>query len=117
MYGTTDFFVERLNWTDVNYTVANLGTGGTPVAMGIPIGEHRIIIEAWDQCSNRSFTTLYFDVQDMVAPTMKCDDNLNVTLTSNSTTNWYINGNGADVSDREVSDDQNARVYVSDINE
>jgi len=90
---------------------------GGPVALGLPIGEHRILIEAWDACNNQSYDTLYFDVQDMVAPTMKCDDHLNVTLTSNSTTNWYINGNGADKSNREISDDQNARVYVSDINE
>jgi len=114
-----DFYVQRQEWVDVNYTVANLGANGTPVAMGLPIGEHRIIIEAWDQCSNRTFTTLYFDVQDMVAPTMKCDDQLNVTLTSNSTSNWYVNGRGSKVnqSEREVSADQNARIYVADVNE
>jgi hypothetical protein len=111
------FYVTRPDWTDVNYTVANLGSGGTPVVMGLPIGEHRIVIEAWDECDNIATQTLYFDVQDMVAPTMKCDDQLNVTLTSNSTTNWYINGNGAKVSEREVGADQNARIYVADVNE
>jgi hypothetical protein len=111
------FYVTRPDWTDVNYTVANLGSGGTPVVMGLPIGEHRIVIEAWDECDNIATQTLYFDVQDMVAPTMKCDDQLNVTLTSNSTTNWYINGNGANVSEREVGADQNARIYVADVNE
>jgi large repetitive protein len=113
------FYVDRDTFANVNYTVANLGAGGTPVAMGLPIGEHRIIIEAWDQCSNRAFDTLYFDVQDMVAPTMKCDDQLNVTLTSNSTSNWYVNGRGSKVnqSEREVSADQNARIYVADVNE
>jgi len=88
-----DFYVDRTDFVDVNYTVAQMSGGA--VALGLPIGEHRICIEAWDACSNESFDTLYFDVQDMVAPTMKCDDQLNVTLTSNSTTNWYINGNGA----------------------
>ena len=109
------FYVSRSNYEDRNYTVVEMGGG--PVAVGLPIGEHRILLEAWDACNNQSYDTLYFDVQDMVAPTMKCDDQLNVTLTSNSTTNWYINGNGADVSNREVSDDQNARVYVADVNE
>lgn len=109
------FYVSSGTYDDKNYTIAQMNGG--PVALGLPIGEHRICIEMWDGCSNESFDTLYFDVQDMVAPTMKCDDQLNVTLTSNSTTNWYINGNGADVSNREVSDDQNARVYVADINE
>jgi hypothetical protein len=109
------YYVAATDFADANYTVAQMSGG--PVALGLPIGEHRICIEAWDGCNNQSFDTLYFDVQDMVAPTMKCDDQLNVTLTSNSTTNWYINGNGADVSNREVSDDQNARVYVADINE
>jgi hypothetical protein len=110
-----DYYVDRNDFVDQNYTIAQMSGG--PVAIGLPIGEHRICIEAWDACNNQSYDTLYFDVQDMVAPTMKCDDQLNVTLTSNSTTNWYINGNGADLSNREVSDDQNARVYVSDINE
>jgi hypothetical protein len=109
------FYVSATDYADANYTVAQMSGG--PVALGLPVGEHRICIEAWDACNNQSYDTLYFDVQDMVAPTMKCDDQLNVTLTSNSTTNWYINGNGADVSNREVSDDQNARVYVADINE
>ena len=109
------FYEDQADFTDENYTVATMSGG--PVALGLPIGEHRICIEAWDGCNNQSFDTLYFDVQDMVAPTMKCDDQLNVTLTSNSTTNWYVNGNGTDVSNREISDDQNARVYVADINE
>ena len=109
------FYVSATDYADANYTVAQMSGG--PVALGLPIGEHRICIEAWDACNNQSYDTLYFDVQDMVAPTMKCDDQLNVTMTSNSTTNWYINGNGADKSNREISDDQNARIYVSDINE
>ncbi|MDP4579644.1 MAG: hypothetical protein NWT07_03010, partial [Saprospiraceae bacterium] len=109
------YYASEGDFVDKNYTVATMGGG--PVALGLPIGEHRIVIEAWDGCNNQSNDTLYFDVQDMVAPTMKCDDQLNVTLTSNSTTNWYINGNGANVSNRAVSQDQNARVYVADINE
>jgi len=103
-----DFYVDRTDFVDVNYTVAQMSGG--PVALGLPIGEHRICIEAWDACNNASYDTLYFDVQDMVAPTMKCDDQLNVTLTSNSTTHWYIIRNGAAVSNREVSYHQNARV-------
>ncbi|MEB3147939.1 MAG: hypothetical protein VKL60_02840, partial [Sphaerospermopsis sp.] len=111
------FYIDRDDWSEQNYTVVEMGGG--PVALGLPIGEHRVLIEAWDECNNKAVDTLYFDVQDMVAPTMKCDDQLNITLTSNSTTNYFINGRGsvASTSDREITRDQVARIYVADINE
>ena len=87
---------------------------GGPVALGLPVGEHRLIIEAWDLCSNESADTLYFIVNDRVAPVMKCDDQLNVTLTSNSTSNYFLNLNA---SNKERQNDQYARLTVADINE
>lgn len=113
------YFIDRTSWTERNYTVANMNGG--PVALGLPVGEHRIIIEAWDGCSNESTDTLYFNVNDRVAPIMKCDDEINVTLTSNSTSNYFLNtdlGNtGGNTSNRVRTSDQYARVWVNDINE
>jgi hypothetical protein len=86
---------------------------GGLVALGFPIGEHRVIIEAWDGCNNEKKDTLYFDVQDKTPPVMICKDQLNVTLTSNSTGNYYLRNS---TSNRELLKDQNARVWVEDVN-
>jgi len=102
------YFIDRTDFVDRNYTVANMNGG--PVALGLPVGFHRIIIEAWDGCSVENTDTLWFNVNDQVAPIMKCDDQLNITLTSNSTSNYYVSNK-----DKEL--DQYARLYVSDINE
>jgi len=102
------YFIDRADFVDRNYTVANMNGG--PVALGLPVGFHRIIIEAWDGCSVENTDTLWFNVNDQVAPIMKCDDQLNITLTSNSTSNYYV-------SNKEKELDQYARLYVSDINE
>jgi hypothetical protein len=103
-------------WVSKNYTVANMNNSIT--ALGFSVGEHRLIIEAWDVCNNNLFDTLYFDVNDQVAPVMKCDNSLNVTLTSNSTSNYFLNNfTNPNASQQSSTQDQYARVYVSDINE
>ena len=103
-------------WISKNYTVANMN--GNLTALGFPVGEHRLIIEAWDVCNNNLFDTLYFDVNDQVAPVMKCDNSLNVTLTSNSTSNYFLNNfTNPNTSQQSSAQDQYARIYVSDINE
>jgi hypothetical protein len=106
------FFKDRGNYESVNYTLTEMNGG--LVALGIPIGEHRLIIEAWDGCNNEKKDTLYFDVQDKTAPVMICKDQVNVSLTSNSTSNYYLKNNGE--SDRELLKDQNVRVWVNDVN-
>jgi len=116
------YFIQRSTtdnsqgWISKNYTVANMN--GNLTALGFPVGEHRLIIEAWDVCNNNLFDTLYFDVNDQVAPVMKCDNSLNVTLTSNSTSNYFLNNfTNPNASQQSSTQDQYARVYVSDINE
>ena len=104
------FFTDRGDYTSVNYTLADMNGG--IVALGIPIGEHRLIIEAWDGCNNEIKDTLYFDVQDKTAPVMICKDQVNVSVTSNSTGNYYLRNSE---SNRELLKDQNARVWVKDI--
>ncbi len=106
------YYLDRTNYEGRNYTVAEMNGG--PVALGLPVGEHRLIIEAWDKCSNETTDTLWFIVNDRVAPVMKCDDQLNVTLTSNSTSNYFLNLN---TSNKERTNDQYARLTVADINE
>jgi len=105
------FFTDRGDYATVNYTMADMNGG--LVALGLPIGEHRIIIEAWDGCNNEKKDTLYFDVQDKTAPVMICKDQINVSVTSNSTGNYYLRNSE---SNRELLKDQNARVWVKDVN-
>jgi hypothetical protein len=106
------YYLDRTDYVGRNYTVAEMNGG--PVALGLPVGEHRIIIEAWDVCLNETTDTLWFIVNDKVAPVMKCDDELNITLTSNSTSNYFLNLNS---SNKERTIDQYARLTVNDIDE
>lgn len=105
------FYQARGSYESVNYTIAEIN--GSLVALGLPIGDHRLIIEAWDGCDNASKDTLYFDVQDKTAPTMICKDKINVSLTSNSTSNYYIRNQ---TSDRELLKDLGTRLTVNDVN-
>ena len=104
------FFKDRADYESVNYTLAEMNGG--PVALGLPIGEHRLIIEAWDGCNNEIKDTLYFDVQDKTAPVMICKDQVNVSVTSNSSGNYYLRNSE---SNRDLVKDQNARVWVKEV--
>lgn len=110
-YWNGSFYVAQ-GFTQTNYTVVNTANG--PTVMGLPIGKHKVTITANDLCNYQSTQVLYFDVQDKVAPVMKCDDALTVSLTSNSSSNWYIDGNKSDV---DLTQQMQARLYVADINE
>jgi len=118
-YWNNKFFVPQSSWVVTNYTTINTGTSAAPLmsVIGLPVGNHRVTITATDQCNNQQSQTLYFDVVDKVAPVMKCDDLINVTLSSNFSSNYFIDGAGGGISDRDVTNDARARVYVSDINE
>ncbi len=70
-------------WDEVQYPVMN------GVMSGLPLGRHRMIIDAFDGCYNAVRDSVEFDVVDKIAPVMKCDDDLNVTL---SNANGYLNG-------------------------
>jgi hypothetical protein len=110
-YWNQSYYVTQ-GFTVTNYTVVNTANG--PSVMGLPIGQHKVTITANDGCNNQSTQVLYFDVVDKVAPVMKCDDALTVSLTSNSSSNYFIDGNK---SDADVAKQMQARLYVADINE
>jgi hypothetical protein len=99
-----------------NYTIVNVGTTSAPVynVIGLPIGDHKLTITAHDGCNNQSTQVLYFQVVDNVAPVMKCDDVINVSLTSNSSSNWYQMLNAGDA---DVTQQMSSRLTVADINE
>jgi len=103
-------------YAPANYTVVNLGTPTAPIynVIGLPIGDHKVTITAHDGCNNQNTQVLYFKVVDNVAPVMKCDDVINVSLTSNSSSNWYQMLNAGDA---DVTQQMSARLTVADINE
>ena len=57
--------------------------------IGVPVGKHIMKIEAFDGCYNASTHCFEFEVKDKIAPVMKCDDKLQVSLSNG---NGYVNG-------------------------
>ncbi|MCB9082174.1 MAG: hypothetical protein H6555_10730 [Lewinellaceae bacterium] len=67
-------------WQEPPYV--RITQGGRTSINGLPIFEHRLLIQAKDGCGNERRDTLYFTVQDKTPPLVSCDDQLNVTLTA-----------------------------------
>jgi hypothetical protein len=63
-------------WRETNYPIIN------GAAVGIPVGVYALVLEVNDGCYNHSKGVTFFKVQDQIAPTMSCDDDLNVTLST-----------------------------------
>ena len=63
-------------WRETNFPMIN------GMAAGIPVGVYGLVIEAFDGCYNNAKGVTFFTVKDQIAPVMKCDDNLNVTLST-----------------------------------
>ena len=79
-------------WEQVEYAVMN------GMMTGLPVGRHRLIIDAYDGCYNATRDSFEFEVVDKIAPVMKCDDDLHVTLSNaNGYTNGYAQVNAADI--------------------
>ncbi len=79
-------------WEKVEYAVMN------GMMIGLPVGKHLMVIEAFDGCYNASTTCFVFEVKDKIAPIMKCDDDLHVTLSNaNGYTNGYAQVSAADI--------------------
>ncbi|WP_421797557.1 T9SS type A sorting domain-containing protein [Haliscomenobacter sp.] len=74
---------EDICWDKVEYAVMN------GMMIGLPVGRHLMVIDAFDGCYNASTCCFLFDVKDKIAPVMKCDDDLHITL---SNANGYTNG-------------------------
>ncbi|MFN5788630.1 MAG: hypothetical protein ACK469_07710, partial [Bacteroidota bacterium] len=107
-----DRFFQSQGWTSTDYTIVSTANG--PNVVGLPIGKHRVRIIGHDGCNNRDSVTVYFDVIDNVAPVMRCDDEINVTMTSNQSSNYYLLLNKSDL---DLNRHMSARLYVADINE
>ncbi len=75
--------VAENTWDKVDYPIMN------GMMLGLPVGRHRMIIDASDACYNSLKDSFEFNVVDKIAPVMKCDDDLHVTL---SNANGYTNG-------------------------
>jgi hypothetical protein len=65
-----------VQWRTTNYPLIN------GIASNIPIGLHALVIQASDGCTNASAGVILFKVKDQTRPTMKCDDQLNVSVTT-----------------------------------
>jgi large repetitive protein len=63
-------------WDKVDYAIMN------NMMIGLPVGEHRMIVDMSDGCYNASRDSFEFTVIDRIAPVMKCDDQLNVSLSN-----------------------------------
>ncbi len=79
-------------WDEVSYSIMN------GMMLGVPVGRHRMIIDAFDGCYNAKKDSFEFEVKDKIAPIMKCDDDLHVTLSNaNGYTNGYAQVSAADI--------------------
>ncbi|AEE52691.1 MopE-related protein [Haliscomenobacter hydrossis] len=72
-----------IRWEKVDYAIMN----GNMI--GVPVGRHVMKIEAFDGCYNSSTLCFEFEVKDKIAPVMKCDDDLHISL---SNANGYVDG-------------------------
>jgi large repetitive protein len=86
--------VAENTWDKVDYAIMNNSM------IGLPTGYHRLIVDMSDGCYNAKRDSFEFYVYDGIAPVMKCDDQLNVSLSNG---NGYTTGY--------------AQVTVEDLNE
>jgi hypothetical protein len=75
--------VAENTWDKVDYAIMN------GMMIGVPVGTHRMIIDAFDGCYNAKRDSFTFVVKDKIAPVMKCDDQLNISLSNG---NGYTTG-------------------------
>jgi hypothetical protein len=68
--------VDTTNWYNMNYPVSN------GFITGLTVGRHRLIITANDGCYNTLLDSIEFFVRDQIAPVVKCDDDLRISLSN-----------------------------------
>ncbi len=84
--------VDQTTWYNVDYRVVNGYT------VGLPVGRHKLIISAYDGCYNTLTDSVDFLVQDRIAPVMKCNDKIIVTLSNgNGYTTGYARVDAKDI--------------------
>ncbi len=67
-------------WHEETYQVMVMN--GRPLVLGLAPGKYWFEIESFDHCYNKQCYDLEFYVVDKIAPVMKCDDQLNITLSN-----------------------------------
>lgn len=63
-------------WRNTNYPMIN------GIASGVPVGLHALVISVNDKCKNVGTGVIFFKVKDLTPPSMQCDDQLNVSVTT-----------------------------------
>lgn len=68
--------VDTTNWYNVSYPVSN------GFITGLTVGRHRLIVTINDACYNNTVDSIEFFVRDLIAPVVKCDDELRISLSN-----------------------------------
>ena len=103
---TNGFPTASSTWFDGVYPAVI--RNGKTFYTGITYGRHRLLLDVYDNCQNITRDTFYFNVVDKVPPTMICDNQLNVTLTTPTGSSYYDGANeGLSY----------AKISINDINE
>jgi hypothetical protein len=74
--------VDTSTWNNVNYPTNN------GLMTGLTVGRHRLIVTANDGCYNTMVDSIEFFVRDLIAPVVKCDDNLRISLSNGFQTGY-----------------------------
>ena len=74
--------VDTSTWYNVNYPTTN------GLITGLTVGRHRLIITANDGCYNTMLDSIEFFVRDLIAPVVKCDDDLRISLSNGFQTGY-----------------------------
>ena len=70
-FPTSDSIWQQADYWQQNQIIGNL-----------PVGIYALVINATDACQQRGRGVVFFTIKDLVSPTMKCDDEVSVTLTN-----------------------------------
>ena len=82
-------------WQQANYRQQG------QIISNLPVGVYALVINATDACRKRGRGVIFFTIKDLVSPTMKCDDEVHVTLTNG---NQLANGGYARVYPRSLEE-------------
>ncbi|MFZ4560602.1 MAG: hypothetical protein ACOYOD_10440 [Saprospiraceae bacterium] len=71
-------------WRKLSYRTTTVNS--RLMALGLPVGNHRLIVQAYDRCNNKREDTLHFVIVDRIAPVMRCESQMNLTLSTSGYT-------------------------------
>ncbi|MBV6426029.1 MAG: hypothetical protein KIPDCIKN_00520 [Haliscomenobacter sp.] len=88
------FPIDPVAWRVANYPrtmVRGMDGKDYLTATGARTGKHKLVIEAFDECLNKTTKEFEFTIEDQIAPVLKCGDRVNVSLTDGQ---GYLGGYG-----------------------